>query len=110
MTEVIKKEIELDNGTILFTYNEEITSACIMEVEAGTNGYKGGDTGHGSRTYFRIEDLGGTDITVNKIPNNHGGNGGLEVILGGDCELQSMIEALKFITQVLEDGANDRNY
>lgn len=109
MTEIIRKEIELDDGTIMLAYNKEITSANILEVEAGTTGYKGGDSGHGGRTYFKIKDLGGTDITVNKISDKYG-NGGFEVVLGGDTELQTMIEALKFITQVLEDGANDNNW
>ena len=30
---------------------------------------------------------------------------GFEVTLGGDCELETIIMALKFITKVLEDGA-----
>lgn len=37
------------------TYKREVVSANILEVEAGTNGYQGGDGGHGSRTYFRIK-------------------------------------------------------
>ena len=28
-----------------------------------------------------------------------------EVVLGGDCELETMIRALKFITKVLEEEA-----
>jgi hypothetical protein len=31
------------------------------------------------------------------------GCSGFEVTLGGDCELETMIRALKFITKVLED-------
>ena len=33
--------------------------------------------------------------------------GGIEVTLGGDCELETIITALKFITKVLEDGAKE---
>lgn len=33
------------------------------------------------------------------------GSSGFEVILGGNCELETMIRALKFITKVLEDEA-----
>ena len=32
---------------------------------------------------------------------------GFEVFLGGDCELETMIRALKFITQVLEEEAEE---
>lgn len=87
------------------TYKREIISANILEVEAGTNGYQGGDTGHGSRTYFRIENQGGTDIQVH--PLGRYGDEGFEVSLGGDCELETIIMALKFITKVLEDGAKE---
>jgi len=80
----------------IITWTREITSANILEVEAGTNGIKGGDTGHGSRTYFRIEDLSCTDMTANVTKN------GFEVRIGGDCELVTIIEALKFIADILE--------
>ena len=32
---------------------------------------------------------------------------GFEVILGGDCELETMIRALKFITKVLEEESEE---
>ena len=87
------------NDKPIITFQREIVSANILEVEAGTNGYQGGDSGHGSRTYIRIEDVGSTDIEVTPKEN------GVEIVLGGDCELETMIRALKFITKVLEDQA-----
>lgn len=92
-------------GEEITTYTREIYSANVLEVEAGTNGFQGGDSGHGGRTYIRIEDMGSTDIRVN--PLGRDGNGGFELFLGGDCELETMIRALKFITKVLEDGAKE---
>lgn len=74
-------------------------------MEAGTTGYKGGDSGHGGRTYFRIADAAGTDIQVN--PFGHYADEGFEVVLGGDCELETIIRALKFITKVLEEEARE---
>lgn len=94
---------KLLHGREIITYTREIVSANILEVEAGTNGYQGGDTGHGGRTYFRVKDLAGTDIEVHVL--GRFGDEGFEVSLGGDCELETMISALKFITKVLEDGA-----
>ena len=41
----------LYDGTRITTYSREITSANVLEAEAGTTGYMGGDTGHGGRTY-----------------------------------------------------------
>lgn len=92
-------------GKEITTYKREICSANILEVEADTNGFQGGDSGHGGRTYFRIEDLGSTDIRVH--PLGRDGEEGFEVFLGGDCELDTMITALKFITKALEDGAKE---
>lgn len=97
----------LSDGKELTTYTREVFSGNILEVEAGTTGYKGGDTGHGGRTYFRIRDLGGTDMKFRCLPSRFGN--GFEVELGGDCELETMIDSLKFITQALEDGAKGVN-
>ena len=101
----IKENNRKIDGMDVTTYTREIHSANVLSVEAGTNGYQGGDSGHGSRTYFRITDCGSTDIRVKA----HGvdGDEGLEVTLGGDCELETIIRALKFITKVLEDQAKE---
>ena len=101
----IKENTRKIDGMDVTTYTREIYSANVLSVEAGTNGYQGGDYGHGSRTYFRITDCGSTDIRVKA----HGfdGDEGLEVTLGGDCELETIIRALKFITKVLEDQAKE---
>lgn len=93
-------------GTEITTYKREVVSANILEVEAGTNGYQGGDTGHGCRAYIRFEDKGGTAIDARLIRR---GEGGAAIELGGDCELSTFIEALKFAARVLEDmSANGR--
>ena len=88
------------------TYKREVVSANILEVEAGTNGYQGGNGGHGSRTYIRIKDLACTEMDAHVIRDKFGCEG-IEVTLGGDCELETIITALKFITKVLEDGAKE---
>lgn len=102
MYEVICGEREV-NGMTVSTFKRVICSANILEVEAGTNGYQGGDTGHGSRTYFRIQDMGSTDIQVRVTHDCTGEEDGVVVALGGDCELTTIIEALKFIVKVLDE-------
>lgn len=92
-------------GKEITTYTRGIYSSNVLEVEAGTNGFQGGDSGHGSRTYIRIEDMGSTDIRIH--PLGRDGDEGFELFLGGDCELETMIRALKFITKALEDGAKE---
>ena len=106
MYAITEKERNID-GTTITTFSRNIYNANVLEVEAGTNGYQGGDSGHGSRTYFRIENAGGTDIEAHLMGPY--GTDGIEVSLGGDCELETIITALKFIIMVLEDGATEVN-
>ena len=102
----IRRRKQIVNGMEVTTYQRELTYANILEVEAGTNGYCGGDSGHGSRTYIRIQDEGNTDIDVTSIYDSFGIKG-VEITLGGDSELKSIIEALKFVVLVLEDQAQN---
>lgn len=78
-----------------------------MEIEAGTTGYCGGDSGHGGRTYFSIKDLGGTDLHAEADKDKFGSTHEVKILVGGDAELTTMIEALEFILQVLKDGADE---
>jgi hypothetical protein len=94
-------------GVEIETWKREITDANILSVEAGTNGYQGGDTGHGSRTYIRIQNEGGTDLGARVLLDYLGYVDGVEIVLGGDAELSTMIEALKFATKVLEEGIQE---
>ena len=106
MYEIKENRKKLHDGTEITTYTRDVVSANILQVEAGTTGYKGGDTGHGGRTYFRIKDEGGTDIDIKPFMDRFGSDG-FEVVLGGDCELETMIRALKFITKVLEEESEE---
>jgi hypothetical protein len=107
MYEINEHSKVLDDGTEITTYEREVVSANILDVEAGTTGYMGGDTGHGGRTYFRISDAACTDMDVHVLRDRYGDAAGFEVTLGGDCELETMIRALKFITKVLEDESKE---
>ena len=84
------------NKRSVTTYTVQFSSANILEVEVGTTGFCGGDTGHGARTYFRLEDLGGTDITVKEI------KGGVVIEFGGDTEIDTFISALEYAATVLK--------
>ena len=106
MYEIKEKRRMLPDGTEITTYTRDVVSANILEVEAGTTGFMGGDTGHGGRTYFRIQDEGSTDMKVNTYVDRYGCRG-FEVLLGGDCELETTIRALKFITKVLEEESQE---
>jgi len=100
----IKSRSRWFGPNMVTTYEREFCHANILNVEAGTTGYKGGDSGHGGITYFRISDLGGTDIEVRPVLSSRIDDEieGFEVKLGGDSELDTIILALKFIVDVLE--------
>ncbi len=103
----ITRNIRRVNGVDIETWQREVIDANILSVEAGTNGYQGGDTGHGGRTYIRITDMGSTDIKAKVLTDRYDKTTGIEIALGGDAELSTMIEALKFITKVLEEERDD---
>lgn len=75
MYEIKENRRKLFDGTEITTYTRDVVSANILQVEAGTTGYKGGDTGHGGRTYFRISDEASTDIHVTPFMDRFGCNG-----------------------------------
>ena len=87
-------------GELVTTTIKEIANCNIITVEAGTNGYGGGDSGWGSRTYFRITDEASTDMDV-KVSTTDYGTKQVEIMLGGDSELDTFIEALEFAAKTL---------
>lgn len=89
------------NERTITTFVDTITSANILEVEVGTNCPQGGDTGHGGRTYFRLTDLGGTDM-VPYPELTDGLNNSISIEFGGDCELYTFIQALEFALKILK--------
>lgn len=107
MYEIKENRRRLKDGTDITTYTRDVVSCNILEVEAGTTGYMGGDAGHGGRTYLAIRNDGSTDMDIHVMRDRFGDAEGFEVMLGGDCELETMIRALKFITKVLEEESQE---
>lgn len=82
---------------------------CIWRIQCTsvtvvTNGYQGGDSGHPSRTYM-FRRFGSTDIDA-AVSLNHDGFTKVEIMLGGDSELDSMIDALRWAADKLEELKN----
>jgi hypothetical protein len=102
MYEILSKN-KVINRICIPTWQREIINANILEVEAGTNGYQGGDSGHGSRTYFRLKDVCSSDLTVRALSDKFGNPSGVEILLGGDTELKTFIEALEFAIKVFKE-------
>jgi hypothetical protein len=91
------------NGKLISTKVLEITNANILQVEVGTNGYQGGDTGHGGRTYFAVRNLAATDLEAVVKKDAYGAVSAVEIELGGDTELETFIEGLEFAVKVLKE-------
>jgi len=80
---------------------KEITSCNILKVQVGTTGFCGGDSGHGGRTYFSLEDLASTDMTI-LVGDQSFKQGKVELCFGGDTELETLAEALEFAAKSLK--------
>lgn len=96
---------EID-GFKMKTVSKEITICNTIIVEVGTTGYRGGDSGHGCRTLFRIKNGVSTDmrcaVTQDKELNSFDDVDEIEIVFGGDSELETFIEALEFAVDMLK--------
>ena len=93
------------DGIEVNTFKTDFTSCNIIDVEVGTTGHQGGDTGHGGRTFFSIDDCASTDMRC-RLWNNgkmyeFDNVGRIDLMFGGDSELDTLYEALKFGVEVL---------
>lgn len=96
--EYINAARRIVDGKIVETLVADAVSANILEIEIGTNGYKGGDSGHGGRTFFRLKNEACTDISIHKIDDDE-----VTIELGGDTELATFIECLEFALKTLKE-------
>lgn len=106
LTRAAKKERTID-GSKVTTWIRGIFDCNQLEVEAGTNGYMGGDAGHGSRTYLRVKDLGGTDSYCKVDGDKFYQPDEIILVLEGDSELATAKEALRWMLRVLESQTEE---
>ncbi len=104
-----KDKIVLKDGTEIKTCRKQVENMNALYVEAGTTGHMGGDSGHGGRTFFKIADITSTDMrcVVCEGPEVHRFDhaNSIEIILGGDSELDTFCEALRIGYKVLSREA-----
>ena len=80
-------------------YEKQIWGASILEVAAGTTGYGGGDSGHGGRTWIKIADGASSDFNCSWDAHKKE----LQIMLGGDSELDNIIKAFEFVANTLKE-------
>lgn len=72
-------------------------------ARVGSTGRQGGDSGHGGRIFLRLACEGG-DFRAEKT------SGGVDLIVGGDWEMESFVKSLEFALSILQqkhgNGAN----
>jgi hypothetical protein len=78
-------------------FSREFSDANILEAAVDTNGFQGGDTGHGGETRIWLQDLGSTDMEVK--PNGRG----VIITFRGDAELRTLIRALYWMAWQLAE-------
>jgi len=100
LEEGVKRSTEVVNGIEVPILMKEIIDANSLYVEVGTTGFKGGDSGHGCRTFFLLHNVASTDIEIDSIYPDK-----VAIWLGGDSELRTFIEALEFAADTLRKQA-----
>lgn len=108
--DVLKKNICGEYGEVVYGGKIIPTVTCktpYTTITCGTNGNKGGDWGHGSRAYVKVECGSLSDYQIRKIDEGDDGeSSGFEIAVGGDCEIESLIETLETITSNLKNMKN----
>lgn len=79
---------------------KQFLSCNELVCRVGTNCPCGGDTGHGGRTVFELHDLAGSDMGIEIVPNEHGADG-VRIVLGGDSEVETFVQALTWAAETL---------
>lgn len=96
------ENMKLDNENIQLKMTKLGLTYPNLEIKVATNGEQGGDSGHGGRTYFSI--LGLDSFDVREVSTLEIGDSlGVEMLVGGDCELDMLIQAFKHMAKELEE-------
>lgn len=106
----IKENICGEHGEVVYGGKIIPTVTCktpYTTITCGTNGNKGGDWGHGSRAYVKVEGGSLSDYQIRKIDEGDDGeSSGFEIAVGGDCEIESLIETFETIASNLKNMKN----
>jgi hypothetical protein len=96
----VKEEAGQDKICI-YVQEKTMESANILTVQAGTNCPQWGDSGHGGRTFLCLANGGSTDMRVAINGGEFGKVESVAIVLGGDSEHDTFVEALEFALSVI---------
>ena len=100
----IEESREKINGEPIQTFRRKVEeTGTLLEVEAGTNGFKGTSCRKGgSRSYLKLIIKAG-DMMLTPVSNQEGHVIGIEIATSGDAALIAITKALLFVSQVFDD-------
>ena len=86
--------------------SDSFVGICNFGVSVGSTGYKGGDAGHGGKTFVTFQDLGSVSMMVS-VDNSEYLRDAEKITIAfeGDAELTNLINSLRFALDQLEDIA-----
>ena len=104
----IEEGLQKINGEMVETFQREVVCGNTdLEVEAGTNGYKGGCCRDaGGRTYLSLLCLSG-DFFFGPIKDDEGHIAGITIACCGDDALNAIMKAIEFAHQAIDDQRCD---
>ncbi len=96
------------NGEQIQTFRRKVTEpGTLLEIEAGTNGFRGTPCREGgSRSYVKIVRKMG-DMFLKPVSDKDGQVVGFEFAASGDAALGAFVEALRFAGQVFDDQISE---
>ena len=104
----IEESVQKINGETVPTFQREVTDGhTLLQVEAGTTGYKGGCCMKGDcRTYISLLCLSGK-FHFGPITDDDGTVSGIAIACCGDDGLNAIMRALRFVQDAIDDQRFD---
>ena len=104
----IEESMEIINGEPVETFLREVScGSTTLEVEAGTNGYKGGCCINGDgRTFLSLLCLSGK-FYFGPVEDDEGNIVGIHIACCGDDGLNAVMKALEFVKNAIDDQRCD---
>jgi len=94
--------MDFNKSGFFFEVGQDFIRANCLRVEARTNGFQGGDAGHGSWAEVCFLNLGGTDLDA-KIEKEANGTAKKVILeVAGDSELETLADSLVFAGEALK--------
>jgi len=96
----------LNMQNVTMKHSANFASACLFGVTVETNGYHGGDAGHGGFASVTFKDLSCTSWNVQVDGKQALQPTEATITVEGDCEMANLRDALLFAAAALNDLLN----